>query len=112
MIHTDLHYAHVLAAEREPWLVIGPQPLNGDPHHEVAPLLWNRWAELEGDVRGGVRRRFHATIDAAGLDEHRARDWVVVRMLVNALGELEGDPARTDADRLTQCVTVAKAVQD
>lgn len=112
LVHTDLHYANVLAAEREPWLVIDPKPLNGDPHYEVAPLLWNRWVELEGDVRDGVRRRFHATIDAAGLDEHRARDWVVVRMLVNALWELEDAPEHPDADHLTRCVTVAKAVQD
>lgn len=114
MIHTDLHYENVLAAEREPWLVIDPKPLNGDPHYEVAPLLWNRWPELEGDVRDGVRRRFHATIDAAGLDEHRARDWVVVRMLVNALWELEDAPpdGQPDADWLTLCVTLAKAVQD
>lgn len=110
MIHTDLHYGNVLAAEREWWLVIDPKPLNGDPHHEVAPLLWNRWSELEGDVRGGVRRRFHATIDAAGFDEHRARDWVVVRAMVNALEQIEDD--EPDTERLTQYVTLAKAVQD
>ena len=35
-------------------------------------------------MRDGLRRRFHALVDAAGLDEARARDWVVVRMVVNA----------------------------
>ncbi len=110
MIHTDLHYENVLAADREPWLVIDPKPVSGDPHYEVAPLLWNRWDELEGDVRDGVRRRFHTTVDAAGLDEDRARDWVVVRMLHNALWELE--EVSPDAGWITRCVTVAKAVQD
>jgi streptomycin 6-kinase len=90
--------------------------MSGDPHYEVAPMLWNRWAELAGDVRGGVRRRFHALVDAAGLDEERARDWVVVRMLHNAMWRLADDPG-TDVgmsteDYLTMCVTVAKAVQD
>ncbi|CAN5475997.1 streptomycin 6-kinase [soil metagenome] len=112
MIHTDLHYANVLAADREPWLVIDPKPVSGDPHYEVAPLLWNRWDELAGDARGGVRRRFHATIDAAGLDEDRARDWVVVRMLHNVLWELEDAPDAPDRDYLTMCLTIAKAVQD
>ena len=74
----------MLAADREPWLAIDPKPMSGDPHYEPAPLLWNRWDELEGDIRGGVRRRFHAVIDAAGLEEDRARDWVVVRMVLNA----------------------------
>ena len=106
LIHTDLHFHNVLAADREPWLVIDPKPLSGDPHYEVAPLLWNRWDELEGDVRRGVRARFHAVVDAAGLDEDRARDWVVLRMVVNAMGE----PG--DGDWVTRCVTVAKSVQD
>ena len=112
MIHGDLHYENVLAADREPWLVIDPKPVSGDPHYEVAPLLWNRWEELEGDVRGGVRRRFHATVDAAGLDEHRARDWVVVRMMHNALWAVEDDTTAPDTMTLTCCVAIAKAVQD
>ena len=112
MIHGDLHYANVLAADRAPWLAIDPKPMSGDPHYEVAPLLWNRFGELEGDIRGGVRRRFHATIDAAGLDEDRARDWVVVRMVHNALWEIQDAPSTPDATWLTTCVAVAKAVQD
>lgn len=111
LIHTDLHYANVLAAQREPWLVIDPKPLNGDPHYEVAPLLWNRWDELAGDIRDGVRRRFYATVDAAGFDEDRARAWVLVRMVVNAMWELT-EATRPDTDWLTTCVAVAKAVQN
>jgi len=124
LIHGDLHYANVLASTRSDgpdWLAIDPKPMSGDPHYEVAPLLWNRWEELTSNssgqsVRDGIRGRFHATIDAAGLDQDRARDWVIVRMLHNALFELEdhlGDPqSQLDADYLTMCVTLAKAVQD
>ena len=119
LLHTDLHYENVLAGDREPWLAIDPKPLSGDPHYEVAPLLWNRWEELGAPggpgVRRGLRARFHAAVDAAGLDEDRARDWVVVRMLCNALWRLQDPPGTTrltsDADYLTRCVTVAKAVQ-
>lgn len=111
LIHGDLHYTNVLAAEREPWLAIDPKPMNGDRHYEVAPMLWNRWDEVAGDVRGAVRRRFHALVDAAELDEDRARDWVVVRMVHNAVWELNGHES---ADRrwLTICIAIAKAVQD
>jgi streptomycin 6-kinase len=116
LIHTDLHYGNVLAAEREDWLVIDPKPLSGDPHYEVAPLLWNRFEELAGRVRAGVRDRFFAAVDAAGLQEERARDWVVVRMLDLARQRLEDAPGvvrRTPTDDLlTMCVTIAKAVQD
>jgi len=109
VIHGDLHYFNVLAADREPWLVIDPKPMSGDPHYEIAPMLWNRWEELEGQVRDGVRRRFHTLVDAAGLDEDRARDWVVVRMVHNAMWAFQdGDPHQW----ITTCISVAKAVQD
>ena len=68
--------------------------------------------EAAGTVRDGLRRRFHTLVDTAELDEHRARDWVVVRMLHNALWELQDHPEEPDADYLTMCVTIAKAVQD
>ena len=110
LLHTDLHYENVLAADREPWLVIDPKPMSGDPHAELAPMLWNRWEELEGDVRGGLRRRFHTLVDAAGLEEDRARGWVVVRMVFNAFWEVQ-EP-RPDRAWLTRCVTIAKGVQD
>jgi streptomycin 6-kinase len=115
LIHTDLHYTNVLMSEAGEWLAIDPKPLSGDPHYEVAPMLWNRFEELSGDVRGGIRRRFHALIDAAGLDEDRARNWVVVRMVQNAVWELaEAEESRRepDPDWLTTSITVAKAVQD
>jgi streptomycin 6-kinase len=120
MIHADLHYENVLAADREPWLAIDPKPVSGDPHYEVAPLLWNRWDEVlgSGDVRTAVRRRFHTVVDTAGLDEDRARDWVVVREVHNAMWTIR-DARRAgrrpdDADRewLTRCITIAKAVQE
>lgn len=116
LLHTDLHYENVLAADRG-WLAIDPKPLSGDPAYEVAPLLWNRWAEVvRGGARGVLRRRLAAVTDAAGLDPDRVRDWVVVREAVNALWTLEsagpGGLTAADHDRLTTAVTITKAVQD
>lgn len=111
LIHGDLHYANVLAADREPWLVIDPKPMSGDPHYEIAPMLWNRWDELAGYVRDGVRRRFAALVDAAGLDADRARAWVTVRVMHNAMWELT-EQTEPDPQWLTTCVAIAKAVQD
>jgi streptomycin 6-kinase len=103
LVHTNLHYGNVLAADREPWLAIAPRPINGDPHFEVAPMLWNRWDELRGHIRGGVQRRFYALVDAAELDEDRARAWVVVRVVREAI---------RDPVQLTKYVALAKAVQN
>lgn len=119
LVHGDLHYENVLAGDREPWLVIDPKPMSGDPHYEPAPMLWNRWDELvaTGNVREAVRRRLHTLVDVAGLDEDRARDWVVVRSVINAHWTLEdaegvGRLTADDQQWITLCVTTAKAVQD
>jgi len=120
MVHGDLHYENVLAGDREPWLVIDPKPMSGDPHYEPAPALWNRWDELAatGSVRTALRRRFHTLVDAADLDEDRARQWVIVRMVLNAHWSVE-DAQRADRtlrpderEWITDCVTLAKAMED
>jgi streptomycin 6-kinase len=120
LVHGDLHYENVMAADRQAWLAIDPKPVSGDPHYEVAPMLWNRFEELATTtgqgVRNGVRARFHTLVDHAGLDEQRARDWVVVRMMDNACWRLR-DESRAeriepDEEYLTMCIAIAKAVQD
>jgi streptomycin 6-kinase len=112
LLHTDLHYANVLAAQREPWLVIDPKPMSGDPAYEVAPMLWNRWDEAvaDGDPRGATLERMFTLVDLAGLDEDRVRAWVVVRMMVNVAWAVSS-AAPDVATWITQAVTLVKAVQ-
>jgi streptomycin 6-kinase len=117
LLHGDLHFENVLADDEGRWVAIDPKPVDGDPHHEPAPMLWNRWEEVvaSGDVRDAVRRRFHTLVDTGGLDEDRARDWAVVRMVLNASWEVADavvEQRAPDAEWLTRCVTIAKAVQD
>ncbi|MEA2484841.1 MAG: streptomycin 6-kinase [Thermoleophilaceae bacterium] len=118
LIHGDLHGQNVLAADREPWLVIDPKPMSGDPHYEPAPMLWNRIQKEQrtgGDLRVLLLRLFHTLVDVAGLDEDRARAWVVVRMVLNAswtVLEADGPLDADDQEWITTCVTIAKAVQD
>jgi streptomycin 6-kinase len=124
IIHGDLHYENVLAApedlrpDRGAWLAIDPKPMSGDPHYEIAPMLWNRYDELAGDVRGGIRRRFHTLVELAGLDEDRARAWVIVRMVLNAAWSVQ-DAQRAGRDLsaqerawLTRCISITKSVQE
>ena len=39
LVNQDLHADNVLAAEREPWLVIDPKPLTGEREFAVAPIV-------------------------------------------------------------------------
>lgn len=91
LLHWDLHYDNVMAAEREPWLVIDPKPLAGDPCFELLPALKNRWDDVvaTGDVQRTIRRRFDLMIEVVGLDRDRAVGWTLGRILQNALWDLE-----------------------
>ncbi|HEX7302416.1 aminoglycoside phosphotransferase family protein [Lentzea sp.] len=94
LVNEDLHYQNVLRGDREPWLVIDPKPLAGDPEYGVIPLLWNRFDELDGER--GLTDRFLAVCDAGDLDAEKARGWVLHRAVANwiwALRENIGDMA-------------------
>lgn len=111
LLHTDLHYENVLAADRTPWLAIDPKPMSGDPAFEVAPALWNRADELGtgSQIRWSLRRRLEIICERADLDEGRARAWTIVREADNAL-ELAEDPGARD--RVSLAVMIIKAMNE
>lgn len=74
LLHQDLHGDNVLAAEREPWLVIDPKPLIGEREFAVAPIV--RSFELGHSRRDALYRLDRLTSDL-GLDRERARGWTI-----------------------------------
>ncbi len=76
LVNRDLHYGNVLAADREPWLVIDPKAVAGPAEYGVAQLLWTRLREMGGE--SGLHRCFSQLVRAAGLDESLARLCVLV----------------------------------
>ena len=76
MLHQDLHGDNVLAAEREPWLVIDPKPLVGERDFAVAPIV--RSFEL-GERKRDVLHRFDRLTAELGLDRERARGWTIAQ---------------------------------
>ncbi|MDJ1644620.1 aminoglycoside phosphotransferase family protein [Streptomyces pakalii] len=95
LLHWDLHYDNVLAAEREPWIAIDPEPLAGDPGFDLWPALDSRWDDVvaKGEPLRVVRRRFDLLTDTLGLDRAGAAGWTLGRLLQNALWDIEdGEP--------------------
>lgn len=91
LLHWDLHFENVLAADRADWLAIDPKPLAGDPGFDLLPALRNRFDADE------VNWRFDAMTDVLGLDRARARAWTLGRVLQNCLWETEdGRPPEPD----------------
>jgi streptomycin 6-kinase len=76
LLHQDLHGENVLAARREPWLVIDPKPLLGEREFAVAPIV--RSFEL-GQSKRDVLHRFDRLTSELGLDRERARGWTIAQ---------------------------------
>lgn len=78
LLHQDLHADNVLAAQREPWLVIDPKPLRGEREFGVAPIV--RSDEL-GHEKKLVIGRLDLLTSELGLDRERARLWSFAQTL-------------------------------
>jgi streptomycin 6-kinase len=74
LVNQDLHADNVLAAEREPWLLIDPKPLAGEREFGVASIV--RGQEL-GHSRGSVLHRLDRVSAELGLDRERVRLWTM-----------------------------------
>ncbi|RSN96296.1 hypothetical protein DMH26_20480 [Streptomyces sp. WAC 05379] len=98
MLHWDLRYDNVLAAQREPWLAIDPEPLAGDPGFDLWPALNSGWDEpaAKGDTLRVVRRRFDLLTSVLDLDRARATGWTLGRLLQNALWDVEDGETALD----------------
>ena len=110
LVHTDLHFLNILARPEAPeaseapeapertgvsaardsgvgdFKAIDPQPMIGEAEFAVAPLLWNRLAELPRSGAGAaLLQRCLDFSAAAGLDGETARQWALAREVENAL---------------------------
>ena len=77
-LHQDLHGENVLAAQREPWLVIDPKPLVGEREFAVAPIV--RSPEL-GHSKRDVLYRLDRLCAELDLDRERARGWTIAQTI-------------------------------
>ncbi len=110
LLHLDLHYGNVLAASREPWLAIDPQPVAGPAGFDVHAALRNRVEEYGtgAGLRWMVRHRLEVVADTAGIDLDDARSWSIAHAVLDAheFAE-EGWPTLTSLN-----LTIAKALDD
>ncbi len=82
LLGTDLHAGNVLAAGREPWLVVDPKPHVGDPTYDALQHLLNCDARLQADPVG-LARRMAGLLD---LDADRLLLWLFARCVQESPG--------------------------
>jgi streptomycin 6-kinase len=80
LLHRDFNLGNVLAAQREPWLAIDPQPLVGDAAFDAVQLLLEPGQLLaEADPADVVRRRLTLLASELGVAAERVRAWALAR---------------------------------
>ena len=84
LLATDLHAENILAARREPWLVIDPKPHVGDPAYDALQHMLN-CDRLFTDPEGLVRR----LADLLGLQRDRLLLWLFARVVQESPGRPE-----------------------
>jgi streptomycin 6-kinase len=82
LLCTDLHAGNILAAGREPWLVIDPKPHTGDPAYDALQHMLNCAERLAADP-AGFARRMAALL---GIDHHRLLLWLFARCVQESPG--------------------------
>ena len=104
MVNRDLHLGNVLAAEREPWLVIDPKPFVGEPAFDGGHLLADA---LDRDVTlDRVQRASVLIADGLGVTPDRLWSWALVRAVDFAVWAYEvGEDEPVGRLRLARSLT-------
>ncbi|MBO0831490.1 MAG: kinase [Actinobacteria bacterium] len=82
LLCTDLHGENILAAQREPWLVIDPKPYVGDPAYDVLQHMLNCDDRLAADPAALADRM----AGLCSLDPGRVRLWLFARSVQESNG--------------------------
>jgi streptomycin 6-kinase len=77
LVHQDLHGDNILAADREPWLVIDPKPLAAEREFSLAPII--RSFEFGHSVAQIVYRLDGRLSAELQLDCGRVRQWTIAQ---------------------------------
>jgi streptomycin 6-kinase len=96
LLHGDLHQGNVLAAEREPWLAIDPQPAIGERAWDLRAPLCDRPEDLlaDPDPIRRLMRRLDVLCAPLGVEAERAVGWafaIQVDWCIGSFGTPSGD---------------------
>jgi len=90
LLHGDFQHFNLLRAEREPWLVIDPKGVVGDPAFEPGAFMGNQWEDSPEPAQL-LRRRVDQFAEELGFDRKRVRGWGFVHSILSAWWRIEDE---------------------
>ncbi|AVH22780.1 aminoglycoside phosphotransferase family protein [Nocardia cyriacigeorgica] len=97
IVNRDTHLGNIVAAEREPWLVIDPKPYLGEAAFDAGFLILKQMQSAPD--RADARQMVARTADALGVDRERARGWAFLRAMEQVVWAIEDEDERAVLER-------------
>ncbi|MGY1497176.1 aminoglycoside phosphotransferase family protein [Streptomyces sp. QTS52] len=90
LLHGTFRQSKVLAAERVPWLAVGPDPVVGECAFDLARLVRDRVEDLIASSSGAAitRRRVKRLAESLDVDQERLRGWTLFRAVESGVRAL------------------------
>jgi len=90
LLHGTFRQSKVLAAERMPWLAVGPDPVVGECAFDLARLVRDRVEDLIASPSGAsiTRRRVKRLAESLDVDQERLRRWTLFRAVESGVRAL------------------------
>ncbi|MFI1357193.1 aminoglycoside phosphotransferase family protein [Streptomyces sp. NPDC020898] len=90
LLHGTFRQSKVLAAERMPWLAVGPDPVVGECAFDLARLVRDRVEDLIASSSGAAitRRRVKRLAESLDVDQERLRGWTLFRAVESGVRAL------------------------
>ncbi|WP_328678229.1 aminoglycoside phosphotransferase family protein [Streptomyces sp. NBC_00343] len=103
LLHGTFRQSKVLAAERVPWLAVGPDPVVGECAFDLARLVRDRVEDLIATPSGAstTRRRVKRLAESLDVDQERLRGWTLFRAVESGVRALRVGRPR-DAELLLE----------
>ncbi len=96
IVNRDTHLGNIVAAEREPWLLIDPKPYLGEAAYDAGFLILK---QVQSEPNPADARRMIAmTADALGVDRERARGWAFMRAVEQVVWSIEDEGSQLKRD--------------
>lgn len=108
LMHGDLHHDNIVSAQREPWLIIDPKGLVGDPGYETGPFINNPQGRMETwtDPARNFARRADIFAERLGYPRERIIAWGFVQAVLSAAWHVEDETGDRWAPAITRAQTL------